>query len=310
MRRVKAKIVSGGQDDASMQLEWLWAEIKSRFGVCPSFFKSAQPEPLIARQLFQIAELGYLDSPIPELFKEKLFTWLSRFCNVRYCVARHCAFLLGRGVTAEQALALLNEPMPGKAELSACLRALEEVPAPLGDWPDFDSDLGRCIRVACAVVMLQPVRAAVWLRALHQLLGPQRYEQLMLFVAFVRTAHFWTQIHPELKFEPDLEAMLHEHESFAEPLLRGGDEATRWQPGHPFRDEMKSQRETQKSMEAIRDNAARFGAIFENAAVGIARVSPDGWFLEVNGRFCEIVGYAREDLMTKTFGDITILMPT
>jgi PAS domain S-box-containing protein len=50
---------------------------------------------------------------------------------------------------------------------------------------------------------------------------------------------------------------------------------------------------------------ARFRAIFENAAVGIARVGLDGRFMEVNQRLCEILGYAPEELMTKTFVDIT-----
>src|SRR5262249_7429172 len=114
MPRSWREIVSRERDPASTQLNELWADVESRFGLCPSFFKLAQPEPLTAWQLFQIAKLAYLESPIPELFKEKLFTWLSRFCDVRYCVARHCAFLLGLGVTAEQALALLNEPIPEK----------------------------------------------------------------------------------------------------------------------------------------------------------------------------------------------------
>src|SRR5215471_12679560 len=57
--------------------------------------------------------------------------------------------------------------------------------------------------------------------------------------------------------------------------------------------------------EAPRDSEARFRAVFENAAVGIARVAPDGRWLEVNQRLCDIVGYSREELMTKTFGDIT-----
>jgi PAS domain S-box-containing protein len=50
---------------------------------------------------------------------------------------------------------------------------------------------------------------------------------------------------------------------------------------------------------------AQMESVFENAAVGIARVAPDGRFLEVNRRLCDIVGYTREELMTKTFGDIT-----
>src|SRR5262245_59684821 len=60
-----------------------------------------------------------------------------------------------------------------------------------------------------------------------------------------------------------------------------------------------------KKIETLRDSGARFRATFENAAVGIARVAPDGCWLEVNQRLCDIVGYTRKELMTKTFGDIT-----
>lgn len=53
------------------------------------------------------------------------------------------------------------------------------------------------------------------------------------------------------------------------------------------------------------DNEACYRAVFEQAAVGIARVAPDGRFLEVNDRFCEIVGYGRERLMSGSFQQIT-----
>src|SRR5262245_4225383 len=99
--------------------------------------------------------------------------------------ARHDA---QQPLSAEQALALLKELMPDTEELPEHLRALEETPAPLTDWPDFDSDLGRRFRVACAVVFLNPGQTTPWLQALRRLLGPQRYEQLMLFLAFIRTA--------------------------------------------------------------------------------------------------------------------------
>src|SRR5215510_1172498 len=67
----------------------------------------------------------------------------------------------------------------------------------------------------------------------------------------------------------------------------------------------KSPREIQKKIKALSDSESRFRATFENAAVGIAHVAPDGRWLEVNQRLCDIVGYTREELMTKTFGDIT-----
>ncbi len=44
---------------------------------------------------------------------------------------------------------------------------------------------------------------------------------------------------------------------------------------------------------------------FELAPVGMAHVSLEGRWLNVNDRLCEIVGYAKEELLKKTFQDIT-----
>src|SRR5215467_7117791 len=89
------------------------------------------------------------------------------------------------------------------------------------------------------------------------------------------------------------------------PLSQSADEAGRREPGQQPDEEIQNLRESQVNIEALRDSEARFKAIFENAAVGIARVAPDGRWLEVNQRFCDIVGYTREETMTKTFDDIT-----
>ena len=55
----------------------------------------------------------------------------------------------------------------------------------------------------------------------------------------------------------------------------------------------------------LRESEARFRATFENAAVGIAHVAADGSWLGVNRRLCEIIGYAKDELLAKTFQDIT-----
>jgi len=49
----------------------------------------------------------------------------------------------------------------------------------------------------------------------------------------------------------------------------------------------------------------RFRVTFENAAVGIAHVALDGRWLRVNDRLCDIVGYSRDELLARTFQDIT-----
>ena len=49
----------------------------------------------------------------------------------------------------------------------------------------------------------------------------------------------------------------------------------------------------------------RFRATFEQAAVGIAHVSPEGRFLRINRKFCDIVGYSEEEMLALAFQDIT-----
>jgi len=59
------------------------------------------------------------------------------------------------------------------------------------------------------------------------------------------------------------------------------------------------------SEEALRLSEERFRLTFDNAAVGIAHVSLEGRWLQINQALCKIVGYSAEELKNKTFGDIT-----
>jgi len=56
---------------------------------------------------------------------------------------------------------------------------------------------------------------------------------------------------------------------------------------------------------ALRASEERFRATFEHAAVGIAHVAPNGRWLEVNRRLLDMLGYTREELLARTFQDIT-----
>ncbi len=56
---------------------------------------------------------------------------------------------------------------------------------------------------------------------------------------------------------------------------------------------------------ALREREEAFRAIFENAAVGIAQISTDSSFLNVNQQFCQIVGYSKSQLLQLKCSEIT-----
>lgn len=55
----------------------------------------------------------------------------------------------------------------------------------------------------------------------------------------------------------------------------------------------------------LAESEQRFRLSMANAPIGIALVGPDGSWLDVNDRVCEIVGRTREELLALTFQDIT-----
>ncbi len=63
--------------------------------------------------------------------------------------------------------------------------------------------------------------------------------------------------------------------------------------------------ERRQAEEALRQSEERFRLTFENAASGIAHVAPDGRWLRVNQRLCEMTGYTQAELLARTFQDLT-----
>jgi PAS domain S-box-containing protein len=53
------------------------------------------------------------------------------------------------------------------------------------------------------------------------------------------------------------------------------------------------------------DPDSLFQSAFEFAAIGMALVSPEGKWLQVNRAICEITGYSEAELLERTFQDIT-----
>jgi len=155
-------------------------EVAARFGLVPNFFRSAPDAPFVIHELWQFAKAAYLDNPIPSHLKERLFVYLSRFCEVRYCITRHCGFLLGLGqaagdpsaqaMTITQVIRLLQRPVPDDEDVSAALSRFESVAKPI-DWPSAETSHDDDLFTLATILFLQPARVQRVKRALRIALG-------------------------------------------------------------------------------------------------------------------------------------------
>ncbi len=210
-------------------------EVSRRFGLIPNFFMSTPDAPEVLEKLWEFAKSAYLDNPMPALFKERLFVFLSRFCQVRYCIVRHCGFLVGYGhssgdftakpQTVEQALRLINMTPPWLLLLDPIYARLEALPSPI-EWPDMESETEDWIFAASALLFVEPTKSGRALQALRHALGAKRLEYLLALLAFIRAAHYWTMVHPGLEIEDDMRELMQEHRELASLLLQDPEAVT------------------------------------------------------------------------------------
>jgi two-component sensor histidine kinase len=254
----------GAPNRQNIEREEFEREVATRFGLVPNFFRSAPDAPHVVRELWAFARSAYLDTPIPTLFKERLFVYLSRFCEVRYCITRHCGFLLGLGhaagdpnaqaMTINQVVRLLQRPVPTEDRSRAALARLEATTEPI-DWPSPETSYDDDLLTSATVLFLQPARASRAKHALRIALGGEKFELLVGFLTFVRSAHYWTLMHPELALEDDVKTLMGEHEELARMLSEDA-EAGHCEMGTRLFDELESLRDLNERQELERAKRA------------------------------------------------------
>jgi signal transduction histidine kinase len=240
----------------------LWQNVTQKFGVLPNFFRLAPNNPAITANLFGFADFAYLDSPLPSLFKERLFVYLSRFCEVRYCIVRHVGFLLGYGhaagdqtvpiQTIDEVIQLITQPLPHLEKLDAHIAMLDE---PVAAPPPADTPLETAIFVCATHVFLQTSDAGRCLKKLQLTFSEAEFQYLLVFLAFVRTAHFWTKVQTGLQLEDDMNKLLTTHAKLSEALFNDVEAMHYWDNSSKLMETMLSMKEEQKRNEELLKNA-------------------------------------------------------
>ena len=213
--------------------------IAERLGVLPNFFCTATSAPGLIDRLWDFAKSAYLDSPLPSLFKERLFVHLSRFCEVRYCIVRHVGFLIGNGSpagdpdcppqTIDQVVALLSRQVPNETTFAEAVQRLGESESTT-EMPTAETQREADLFDVLTLIFLEPRESLPARQAVDRAFGGANLEMLIAFLAFIRTAHYWTETHPGLEYELDMTLLIKEHGLLAQLLLNQSEAERTWSP--------------------------------------------------------------------------------
>ena len=207
---------------------------------------------------------------------------------MRYCVVRHVGFLIGEGrpagdpaalpETIKQVIALLARPARDARALEEALARIEALTGPL-NIPAPRTELESDLFDALAIIFLEPRVSERARDAVRCAFGEPTFEILAAYLAFIRTAHYWTETHPELAYEPDMAAVMQQHPDLA-ALLLDQTEAKRVVEGEALRQALAeltqakhvvAERDTQLELAS---KTARVGTFAINFHTGLVKLSP------------------------------------
>jgi PAS domain S-box-containing protein len=269
--------------------------IETRLGYFPPFFLPALNQANVLENLWRQSLSGYYDNPLPEMFKETVFTLLSLYCSSPYAIVTHSCALRELGMTAGDILQLLQKPIPSTEScMEQNVAVMAAVSPPLESWPEASSDLGRSLLSSCVAVYLEPGRAAGLLAELKRILGPAGFAHLISFLAYIKTSHLWLEAHPEIAYEThalvrnNYLSLLRE-----EPQL-----------AQIFRNYCRGSSQDRAVTErALRASEERYRELVENANDLIYTHDLEGNITSLNRAAERITGYARAEALKMNFLD-------
>jgi PAS domain S-box-containing protein len=247
--------------------------------------------PALLGNLWRDMLCAYLDNPLPELYKERLFAYLSRYCEASYCIVCHSCALRPLGMSGAEVLELLESPpVAAEPDPLVTLRAVQR----FDGWPEPGSPLDAALFCSAVALHLKLPAAPVLRSELRRLLGPD-YQQLVVFLSYVRACHAWVEGHPELRHDADARAQRH-----LAPLLEERPEL-----GTFFADYRKRVRNFAND-EHGDEKVLELGAIVMSSDDAIIGKDLDGTIMSWNRGAARIYGYRSDEVVGRR---ISVLIP-
>ncbi|MGK7953201.1 MAG: PAS domain S-box protein [Xenococcaceae cyanobacterium] len=272
------------------------AQIIDKLGFFPSFLVSAIETPDILDSLWSQTLSAYINNPLPELFKEKLFVITSRYCSIPYFVICHSCTLRSLGVSAKKILELNKLPLPHQeSDLELDLQTIGRQTQMGLSW-ESDSPVEISLLRCAFLLFAQPSQAKSVSQKMREWLGTKVYNYLVNFLGYIKLCHQWVESYPEISYEKDRRSQLH----LAPLLLEELDLADYFKPNHQklaasFKIDSADLENYQKIAKISQE---RFKNYFINAPFPMMIHNSEGKVLHLNKNWIEITGYTVKEVPT------------
>jgi signal transduction histidine kinase len=178
------------------------AAIRKQFGYIPPFLTFIQSTPSLLANHWQQTQALYISTPIPNLFKEKLFLYLSYLCHAPYDIRCHCLSLYSLGQQEADIIALLQRPYPSEAILEEHLERLKSISDTFTTWPETNTVVELTILLCTAHIFVEGKQTKTCQQELQRIMGTF-YFYILGLISYIQACHYWAKMTTDMPDQSD-----------------------------------------------------------------------------------------------------------
>ena len=179
------------------------AEVEQRLGFFPPLLEPAADDAALLEHLWREMARSYVESPLPELFKEKLVAHLGRYCAAPHHLVVHSCALHEHGLTGAEVRELLERPIGPDGPDPEFFARVGSRTGTIEGWPEPGSEGEDELLTLAITAFVEPPVVHRAKSELRRLLRPREYSYLSLLLSHIWSSHLWAEAHPEIT--PDLD---------------------------------------------------------------------------------------------------------
>ncbi|HEY9692014.1 MAG TPA: PAS domain-containing protein [Oculatellaceae cyanobacterium] len=305
------KVLSLGADQLDQSIvamrttQEIKAEIETILGFYPPFFVLAQDDPQKLEHLWQQMLYGYINNPLPSVFKLKLSAYLARYCRVPYPLICYSCELRSHGLNGKEILQLISQPETQAADIHLKTLAAHPIETNL---LEFNSALEKSLIDCAADIFLNLDVAQQCRTEVGRILGNNNYQHLVSLILYIKNCHNWMETNSMVSYgddrriEENLDELLAEEPGLA-MFFRNYTEKAKGEQSQTNQLEEITERERYEAVlrQAAGENL-RLGQAVISVSDGIIITDPhqpNNPIIYLNPAFTKITGYAAKDIVGK-----------
>lgn len=274
-------------------------EIQKMMGFVPPALGQVARDPTALRAAWLATKSGYLENPLPPLFKEQFMAVMAKYQLAPYSLIVRSCSLRRMGMSPQAILELFECKIPPQALITEKLRVEGAAWTYKGGWVSMPKSLERWVMWGAVRLALRKDPLGRCRNAVFDAVGELSFNKIVNLATFAAMQRVWIDAHPDAdpmeddRVKAQYKKLLEDAPEFARVWDSVLKRAARRAPTGRERKLMAEIGKQDRIRQKLRDSEHRFRQVVRNAAYPVMIYAEDGEVVMLNRAWKSLSGWTR-----------------